>query len=166
MLVSGLLVIIIGLRLLWPVAMAARRHAHAHGHTHDHDDDHHHGHGHSSPDEIRRSYAGRHVTRGEIVWFGFSGGLLPCPAAIAVLLVCLQLKAFTLGVAMVAAFSLGLAITLVAVGVAAAWGARKATASLPRADWFLARLPILSGLVVVALGLVFTVRGLIATGLV
>ena len=45
---------------------------------------------------------------------------MPCPSAVAVLLVCLQLKAFGLGVAMVAAFSVGLAATPVAIGVSVA----------------------------------------------
>ena len=52
--------------------------------------------------------------------FSVTGGLMPCPAAFTVLLVCLQLKRATLGFAMVAAFSLGLALTMVAAGVIAA----------------------------------------------
>jgi ABC-type nickel/cobalt efflux system permease component RcnA len=72
------------------------------------------------------------VTTGQIIWFGFTGGLLPCPAAIAVLLVCIHVKAFALGVAMVAAFSVGLALTLVIIGVSVAWGSRKGARALAR----------------------------------
>jgi nickel/cobalt exporter len=43
-----------------------------------------------------------------------------------VLIVCLQVKQFTLGFALVAAFSIGLALTMVAVGTAAAWSIRHA----------------------------------------
>jgi nickel/cobalt exporter len=39
-------------------------------------------------------------------------------------MICLHLKRFSLGIAMVASFSIGLAISLVSVGVIAAWGAR------------------------------------------
>jgi nickel/cobalt exporter len=46
---------------------------------------------------------------------------MPCPAALTVLLICLQLKQFVLGFALVAAFSFGLAVTMVTVGVVAAW---------------------------------------------
>ena len=53
--------------------------------------------------------------------FGLTGGLLPCPAAFTVLLVCLQVKQFTLGFALVGAFSFGLALTMVTVGAVAAW---------------------------------------------
>ena len=65
--------------------------------------------------------------------FGLTGGLIPCPAAITVLLLCLQLKEFTLGFVLVLCFSIGLAITLVTVGVAAALSVRHAT---NRWSWF------------------------------
>ena len=57
--------------------------------------------------------------------FGLTGGLIPCPAAITVLLICLQLKAFTTGATMVLSFSIGLALTLVTVGVVTAVGLRQ-----------------------------------------
>jgi nickel/cobalt exporter len=56
--------------------------------------------------------------------FGLTGGLVPCPASVTILMICLHLKRFSLGIAMVASFSIGLAISLVSVGVIAAWGAR------------------------------------------
>ena len=81
---------------------------------------------------IEARFAGRrNVTTGEILWFGFTGGLLPCPAAIAVMLVCLQLREVSLGIAMVAAFSTGLAATLVSIGVLAAWSTRRAAHAWP-----------------------------------
>jgi nickel/cobalt exporter len=46
--------------------------------------------------DIRRRFATQSVTTGQIVMFGLTGGLIPCPAAITVLLLCLQLKQFTL----------------------------------------------------------------------
>jgi len=108
---------------------------HDHGHSHDHR---HHDHAHhSSSDEgyqdaherahaedIKRRFAGQTVTTGQIAMFGLTGGLVPCPASVTILMICLHLKRFTLGIAMVASFSLGLAISLVSVGVIAAWGAR------------------------------------------
>jgi len=76
--------------------------------------------------DIERRFAGRTVTTGQIILFGITGGLMPCPAAVTVLLICLQLKQFTLGLALVAAFSLGLAITMVSVGALAAWSVHHA----------------------------------------
>jgi nickel/cobalt exporter len=72
--------------------------------------------------EIRKKFDGRKVTNWQILLFGLTGGLIPCPAAVTVLLLCLQLKEFTLGVILVLCFSIGLALTLVAVGTVAAVG--------------------------------------------
>lgn len=148
-------------------------HDHDHGHhhqQHDHHDGRHHGHApgeqlvlerdgyqdahemaHAS--DIRRKFTDRNVTTWQIVMFGLTGGLIPCPAAITVLLLCLQLKEFTLGFALVLCFSIGLAITLVTVGAAAALSVRHAT---KRWSWFSTvarRAPYVSGLLIVAVGL-------------
>ena len=112
-------------------------HHHAHG-------DHHHAHHHDVSDDllggdgtyqdaherahaedIKRRFVGQKVTTGQIAMFGLTGGLVPCPASVTILMICLHLKQFTLGAVMVASFSLGLAISLVSVGVIAAWGARQ-----------------------------------------
>jgi ABC-type nickel/cobalt efflux system permease component RcnA len=77
--------------------------------------------------DIKKRFANRSVTTGQIILFGLTGGLIPCPAAITVLLLCIQVKEFTLGAALVLCFSIGLAITLVSVGAAAAFSVRQAT---------------------------------------
>ena len=103
--------------------------------------------------DIRKRFAGRNVTTWQIVLFGLTGGLIPCPAAITVLLLCLQLKEFTLGFMLVLCFSIGLAITLVAVGAAAALSVQQAS---KRWSWFSTaarRAPYLSGALLVAVGL-------------
>jgi nickel/cobalt exporter len=76
--------------------------------------------------DILRRFGDRPVTTPQIALFGITGGLVPCPAAFTVLLVCLQLKRVALGFAMVAAFSFGLALTMVATGALAAWSAQHA----------------------------------------
>ncbi|XLM23130.1 sulfite exporter TauE/SafE family protein, partial [Chromobacterium piscinae] len=69
--------------------------------------------------DIRRRFANREVSTGQIVAFGLTGGLIPCPASITVLLLCLQLKKVALGATLVLCFSIGLALTMVASGVLA-----------------------------------------------
>ena len=158
-LVSGVLVTLLALRMFLRLRVGSHDHKHQqdqhhhHGHSHNHDDDHHH----------RQPKTGASAT--DIVWFGFTGGLLPCPAAIAVLLVCIQTKQFTLGIAMVAAFIVGLAVTLVAIGMAASWASRKAASTWPWIDSIAQRLPYLSAGIVMILGLVMTAFGLHATWL-
>jgi nickel/cobalt exporter len=163
MLFSGILVVLLALRLFWSIG---RKHSHDHHHDHDHGHDHAHDHAHGHSHAMPKAHSHRPVGGLEIAWFGFTGGLLPCPAAIAVLLVCIQIKAFALGVAMVAAFSLGLALTLVLIGVGVAWGANKAAAKWPALDRVAARLPYLSGALVLIVGIVMTISGLNATGIV
>jgi nickel/cobalt transporter (NicO) family protein len=112
--------------------------AHVHGHTHDH---HHHdgsyqdAHERAHAQDIQRRFVGRKVTTAQIAMFGLTGGLVPCPASVTILMICLHLKKFTLGAVMVTSFSLGLAISLVSVGVVAAWGAHHVGKRLGKGKW-------------------------------
>lgn len=109
--------------------------------------------------DIRRRFADRNVTNWQIALFGLTGGLIPCPAAITVLLLCLQLKEFTLGAVLVLCFSIGLAITLVTVGAVAALSVRHAT---KRFSWFSTvarRAPYFSSLLIVVVGFYVGVNG-------
>jgi len=109
--------------------------------------------------DIRRRFADRNVTNWQILVFGLTGGLIPCPAAITVLLLCLQLDAVTVGAGLVLAFSVGLALTLVAVGMAAAWSVAHAS---KRSSWFSTlaqRAPYLSGTLLIAVGVYVAIHG-------
>ncbi|MEM6897239.1 MAG: nickel/cobalt efflux transporter [Pseudomonadota bacterium] len=170
--ISGLIVLAIA---VWMFAQAlradrakARRmqpglaHAHVHAHDgpHDHHHHHHHSHDHLDDDAHARAHAqeiearladGRTGTW-QTVLFGLSGGLIPCPAAITVFLLCVQLGQFALGITLVSAFSLGLAITLVLIGVVAAMGITAVSARAGRYDWLMSAAPYLSALLIAAIG--------------
>ena len=123
---------------MWARTGRAVHDHHHHDHDHDHDHDHYHDHDHDGPvldshaqahaDDIARRFGkpGQEVTTGQIVVFGLTGGLIPCPASITVLLLCLQLKQVALGATLVLGFSLGLALTMVASGALAALSVRHA----------------------------------------
>ena len=96
---------------------------------------------------------------GQIILFGLTGGLIPCPAAITVLLLCLQVKEVALGAVLVLCFSIGLAITLVTVGAAAAIGARQASNRWPRLGAVARRAPYLSSLLIIGVGIYVGVHG-------
>ena len=163
-LLSGVLVVLLALRMFLRLRSS---HQHHHGGHHHHDHDHHHhGHSHDNGHPQHHAQPKTGASAADIIWFGFTGGLLPCPAAIAVLLVCIQLKQFTLGIVMVAAFSVGLAGTLVIIGIAASWASTKASTTWPWLDRIAQRLPYLSAGIVMILGLVITAFGLQATWLV
>jgi len=109
--------------------------------------------------DIARRFQNRTVTTGQIVLFGLTGGLLPCPAAFTVLLICLQLKQFVLGFALVASFSFGLALTMVSAGVVAAWGVRHASRRFAGFNEFARKAPYFSCAVLVVLGIFILVQG-------
>lgn len=111
-------------------------------------------------EDLARRFENRQVTTGQIVLFGLTGGLLPCPSAFAILLVCLQLKEFTLGFALVLAFSLGLALTLVTVGALAALSVREASKRFRGFGEFARKAPYVSSTLMLLLGLVVLVQGL------
>jgi len=94
--------------------------------------------------DIRKRFAGQNVTTWQIILFGLTGGLLPCPAAFSILIICLQVKQFTLGFGLVLAFSAGLALTLVATGCLAAWSVRHAEKRFKGFSSFAQKAPYLS----------------------
>jgi len=110
--------------------------------------------------QLESRFAGQTVTTRQVVIFGLTGGLMPCPAAFAVLLLCLQVKQFALGFATVLAFSIGLAVTLVAVGSAAALSVREASRRFAGFAAFAHRLPYASVGLITAVGLVLAALGL------
>ena len=126
-------------------------------HDHDAEDDDEHAREHA--EQIKRRFADREVTTGQIVLFGLTGGLMPCPAALTILLICLQLKKFTLGFSLVAGFSVGLALTLVTVGVVAAWGMKQVTKRAGSWSRHADKAPYFSSALLIVLGGVFIARG-------
>ncbi|HGB1812336.1 TPA: nickel/cobalt efflux protein RcnA [Salmonella enterica subsp. enterica serovar Java] len=151
----------------------AGNHHHDHGHDHDHDHDHH---GHIHPEgatskayqdaherahaaDIQRRFDGQTVTNGQILLFGLTGGLIPCPAAITILLICIQLKAFTLGATMVLSFSLGLALTLVTVGVGAAISVQQAAKRWSGFSTLARRAPYFSSILIGLVGVYMGIHG-------
>ncbi|CAN5749279.1 Ni(II)/Co(II) efflux transporter permease subunit NcrC [soil metagenome] len=109
--------------------------------------------------DIVRRFGNRNVTTGQIVIFGLTGGLLPCPAALTVLLVCLQLKQFTLGFALVLSFSFGLALTMVATGTFAAWGVQHASKRVKGFGELARKAPYFSSVLLTLLGLYIGIQG-------
>jgi nickel/cobalt exporter len=166
---------------------ARLRLGHAH-HSHDHDVEFvEHGHRHAMQDpaaldraapgyqdphelahanDIRRRFANREVTTGQIVVFGLTGGLIPCPASITVLLLCLQLKKITLGATLVLCFSIGLALTMVTSGALAALSVKHASKRWSGFGEFARRAPYFSSALIVLVGLYVGYQGLHALALV
>lgn len=149
-------------------AEEARHHHHHHDDHHDHAHHHHHhaadaefqdAHERAHANDLRSRFSGRTVTTGQIIVFGLTGGLLPCPAALTVLLICLQLKKFVLGFALVVCFSLGLAMTLVASGSIAAWSVGHASKRFSGFGNFARKAPYASSAILACIGLLIGWQG-------
>ncbi|MGA7194676.1 MAG: hypothetical protein WBW94_13695 [Anaerolineales bacterium] len=125
-------------------------HTHDLGHP-DHDHSESHGHTHAVPaDEI---------TWKSLLTLGISGGLVPCPDAIAILLVAVAVNRIPFGMFLILAFSIGLAFVLIAIGIAMVQGVRFITRSdiLSR---FSVYAPVVSAVAVSGLGIALTVSAL------
>ncbi|MFB6327539.1 nickel/cobalt efflux protein RcnA [Pantoea deleyi] len=111
-------------------------------------------------DDIRRRFDGHEVSNAQILLFGLTGGLIPCPAAITVLLLCLQVKQFTLGTALVVCFSIGLALTLVTVGAGVALSVRHASRRWKGFAGIARRAPYFSSALIAVVGIYMACHGL------
>lgn len=163
-LISGLLIILIALWMAWRTWKESQPHDHHH-HHHDHDhqqveEEWQDAHQRAHAQDISRRFNGQNVTTGQIALFGLTGGLIPCPASITVLLICLQLKHFALGATLVLSFSIGLALTLVASGAIAALSLKHAVTRWPGFSEFSRKAPWISAALIVLVGLYMSIHGM------
>jgi ABC-type nickel/cobalt efflux system permease component RcnA len=149
-LVSGLLVVAVGATVLRRRLRGRDREHHHHGHEHDHDHDHghdqHHHHDHAPSSK-------------GIVGVGVAAGLLPCPSALIVLLSAIALHRLALGLALIVAFSVGLAATITSIGLVAVY-ARRAFSRISLEGPLVRALPAVSAALILAVGVVITARAL------
>jgi nickel/cobalt exporter len=145
-LASGLLVVGIGASVFW----ARWRHRRAHAHSH-----HHHHHDHTG--QVSGSDPGTGPSFRSLLAVGVSGGLLPCPSALVVLLAAISLHRIAFGLVLILAFSAGLALSITGIGLVAVL-ARRAFRRLSFDGPLIRLLPAVSALVILAAGLAMTVR--------
>jgi ABC-type nickel/cobalt efflux system permease component RcnA len=145
-LVSGLLVVGIGAAVL-RARLRRRRHGHDHGHSHHHD---HHGH-------VQGTVPGTGPSFRSLLAVGVSGGLLPCPSALVVLLAAISLHRVAFGLVLILAFSAGLALSITGIGLVAVL-ARNAFRRVSFDGPIVRLLPAVSALVILAAGLAMTLR--------
>lgn len=127
--VSAILIIGLGCQLLWQRwqilrAELAHEHAHRHGHTHHHHHDHAHSHAHDDAHHHHHHGPAGHThdLPSEITWrnlamLAVSGGIVPCPEALGILLLAVSINRIGFGLGLIVAFSLGLALVLIAIGI-------------------------------------------------
>lgn len=155
---SGLLVVYIGLQLIgtrWRATMDDTRHHH-HDH-HSHNDPHSHSHSqahdhhHQIPDQ---------VTVRDLLALGISGGLVPCPEALGIMLIAIGLNRILLGLGMVVAFSFGLAVVLIVIGVMLVRAKSLLDGVSQAGQRWQTLLPLISAVIVTLLGVAIMLKGL------
>lgn len=125
---------------------------HHHDHSHDHGHDHSHDHFHAHPG----------MKFGEVLTMGISAGLVPCPGAMAVFLLGVTTGQYVLGLITVTVFSIGLAATLVGLGVAVVL-ARKYFIPHSEGDYRWAKYtPLATAAIVTVLGGVLLYRAIVS----
>jgi len=145
--ISGLAIVWLGGVMLYQRAKRLRHVHHHHGHHHDHNHDHAHSH---LPEE-------GDVTLGSLIALGASGGLVPCPSAMVLLLSSIALGRVGLGLVLLVAFSTGLAIVLMGIGVLVLYAKQllpdsRKTAAHPAFRY----IPVVSAAIIVCIGLLMT----------
>ncbi len=133
-LASAVLVVGVGAAVL-RARLTRRRHAHGHHHHH------------------------HELSMRSLFGVGVSGGLIPCPTALVVLLAAISLHRVGYGLVLIVAFSLGLAASMTAIGLVAVT-AKRLAGRLHLSGRVVGALPAVSALVILGLGLLMTVRAL------
>ncbi len=171
--ISGLSIVWIGGMMLWrrtAVALHKRHHSHHdhghhhshdHAHDHDHDHDHNHDHAHDPFTHTHDGHTHSHAPTGDIsigslIALGASGGLVPCPSALILLLSAISIGRVGLGLILLFSFSIGLAIVLSCTGLLVLY-AKNLLPEKSRGDNFVFRyLPVASAAVIFVIGVVMT----------
>jgi len=145
---AGLLVVALGVRLVrerWRLRGGAHHHHH-HDHHHEHDHQH-------LPKVVKPS---------DLLAMGVSGGLVPCPEALGVMLVAIGLDRIALGLGLIVAFSVGLAAVLIAIGIMLVrFRGGLDRLSKPASHWQ-RLLPLVSAVIVTVLGVGIALEGLMS----
>ncbi len=162
---SGVLITSLGCSLfLRRYAGAPQAHAHAYSHAHGHT----HPHAHPSTHEAlhHQHTVGEPISRRALLALGVTGGIVPCPAALVVLLSAIALHRVGFGLLLIVAFSVGLAGVLITFGLVMV-SARHVLARFQGEARLLTRwLPLTSAAVITVFGIAMIVQAFVTAGMV
>ena len=142
--------------------------SHSHGHSHEDAHDHSHQHGEPVSRPVTRSVPdapAEKVSLWALIGLGISGGLVPCPEALVVLLAAISLNKLLLGMLVLVAFSAGLAALLVLIGILVVSATRVSKGLYP-SDETIRKVSIVSYIVICCMGLVIATRSLVDGGII
>jgi ABC-type nickel/cobalt efflux system permease component RcnA len=169
---SGALVVTIGLSLfrtrLLGLIQPDHHHDHDHDHSHSHAEDRYHEgeHAHNlahTHSHLPPGADGAPITLRSLLALGISGGLLPCPSALVVMLSAIAFQRIGFGLVLIMAFSLGLASVLTAIGILFVHAGRL-FGRMPLGGRLVQAVPVVSALFITAAGVLITYEALIQAG--
>ncbi|ACK70342.1 high-affinity nickel-transporter [Gloeothece citriformis PCC 7424] len=163
---SGIIIFIIGLNLLnnrltFPGKNIEHFHEHHHHHDHDHEHHHHHHH-HHSHDHLPLNKDDSLISWRSLIGLGVAGGLVPCPAALVLLLSMIALGQISFGLLLVFIFSLGLTGTLTGIGLLLV-SAKQFFERIPTqiiSSRLIKIIPVVSALIIALIGLGLTYQSI------
>jgi ABC-type nickel/cobalt efflux system permease component RcnA len=171
-LVSGLLVVAIGLGMFWQrltdfirygyVPQHSQDHDHHHDHDHEHEHEHSHEHGPHTHTHLPAN-PDQPITLRSLLAMGISGGLVPCPSALVVMLGAIALHRIAFGMLLIVAFSIGLAGVLTGIGLILVY-ARRLFERIPTDGRVVRAVSAISAGVVTIAGLVISAGALAQLG--
>ncbi len=140
-------------------------HLHIEAHSHDHDHVHSHDHGHihgRGPGQHTHDIPEGPITLRSLLALGISGGIVPCPSALVVLLSAVALHRIAYGMILITAFSVGLASVLIVIGMMVV-STRHWFERFPAGENLMRRLPVVSATAITLIGLLLIIRA-VTTG--
>ena len=170
--VSGLLVLYIGLTMFKSRLFSALgwekagHHGHSHGeHSHDENTHSHEEHSHDGLTHTHDGNTHSHLPPEAISWksllaLGISGGLLPCPSALVLMLSAINLNRIGYGLVLTLVFSFGLAATLTCVGLIFLYGGKLVGGSKLAQNRIFKALPVASAFIIACVGAVICYNSL------
>ncbi|MBV9766885.1 MAG: sulfite exporter TauE/SafE family protein, partial [Acidobacteriaceae bacterium] len=160
---SGILIAGMGFYLFLQRFLGAEfAHSHSHG-----SEGHSHAHGpfrHSHMHQGEHEHAGK-VSGKQLLLLGITGGIVPCPAALVVLLSAIALRRVGFGLLLIFAFSIGLAAVLIVMGLVAVYAARLMSRLRTEGPLIQRWLPLASASMITLLGCGIAIQGLMTAGI-
>jgi nickel/cobalt exporter len=152
--ISAILIVITGLYVFYRrIVERVHHHPKAHKLVARHISDHIHDHNH-----LHHEHYHHKETTGQAFWLAFSGGLIPCPSALAVLLAGVSIGKVGYGIIMILVFSLGLGGALVLLGIGIITS-RSLFSRLGKARIYSRHLDLVGPAFIVMVGILFLIHG-------
>jgi nickel/cobalt transporter (NicO) family protein len=108
---------------------------------------------------------GETVSFRELLALGITGGIVPCPAALVVLLSAIALQRIGFGLLLIIAFSVGLAAVLIAIGLLMVYARRFMSRFQGEGPLITRWLPLTSAATITVLGMAMVMQALVAAGI-